>query len=700
MTHRSRIKYSILTALGLGVFTVGVWMVDLPALSLAGFLILVLVSASFFAHTWGTHLRGTRLVLGAVASLSVLMILGSIVYYAGFVTVAHLFAVAIALPFIGWLTAHFLEESQFIEEPEADTKLTLGLCAALFVVSLLVFALLLAGSSTTDAVRSPWLVASPLILLAIASAGFWLLGVAARAHTRLAIVGSICLLAAVLSVAIVVFPLGYGFDSFLHQAALDHIALNGTITPKPLYYIGQYALELFVMLFGSLDAHTVDVALLPILAALLLPSSAAAAVWQITKRGVPTAFAAVATAMIPLSTYINTTPQGLSYLWFLLLLFLALPELITGTRWTHPGVLILVALATLLVHPLTGIPAILFLLLYFASQRQSLLSTLYSLLTLLGAIALPVAFALFGDSTWHFQWNGLDALVPSTFFSTRFNAIGDLVSWITLNGWLWLIAFAAAATVILWKMRSKRWRILPLLALILAINAMVLSITGDFSFLIDYEQTNYIDRVVYLCLHVLLPLSVLGIGLVAERLISLKRPLIRFALIALLGVAIGANAYTAYPRHDTYTVSRGFTVAQSDHHTVASIASHASDEPYIVLANQTVSAAAIQDNGFLHYYGAHSDVFYYPVPTGGPLYQIFLRMIEENPTRALAVEAMDVARVDRAYFVVNDYWWSAETAIERARAQTDEYFVIDDGATWVFVFDRTTDKEITAPSAP
>ena len=67
-------------------------------------------------------------------------------------------------------------------------------------------------------------------------------------------------------------------------------------------------------------------------------------------------------------------------------------------------------------------------------------------------------------------------------------------------------------------------------------------------------------------------------------------------------------------------------------------------------------------------------MFYYPVPTGGPLYQIFLRMIEENPTRELAMEAMNVTGVNRVYFVVNEYWWSAETAIERARVQTDEYF--------------------------
>ena len=448
------------------------------------------------------------------------------------------------------------------------------------------------------------------------------------------------------------------------------------------------------MLFGSLDAHTVDVVFLPILTALLLPATAAASVWHITKRGIPTAFGSIATALVPLSPYINTTPQGLSYLWLLLLLFLALPELVTGQRWTHPVVLIVMALATLLVHPLTGIPAMVFVALFLLSKPSAqdapfspLRRVLFWITAAASAVSLPIAFTLFGESAWQIHWNGLRALVPQTFFSTRFDVVGDLVTWITANGWLWLLAFVGAAAVILWNMRSKRWRILLLLSLILFVNATILAVTGDFSFLIDYEQTNYIDRVVYLCLHVLLPLAVLGIGLVTERVLSLNRPLIRTVGMVVLAIAIGANAYAAYPRHDAYTVSRGFTVSQSDHHTVASIASHAKSTPYIVLANQSVSAAAIEDNGFLHYYGERGDVFYYPVPTGGPLYTLFLEMIEDNPTHARAEAAMDLAGVDRAYFVVNEYWWSAEVAIERARTQTNDYFIVDDGAVWVFVFD-------------
>ena len=45
--------------------------------------------------------------------------------------------------------------------------------------------------------------------------------------------------------------------------------------------------------------------------------------------------------------------------------------------------------------------------------------------------------------------------------------------------------------------------------------------------------------------------------------------------------------------------------------------------------------------GFKTYY--HDDVFYYPIPTGGPLYEKFLTMVNDAPTRATIIEAMDIA---------------------------------------------------------
>ena len=696
MTRLTGIKYSIVTALSLAFLSVGMWVIKEPVIAGIGIALSLGTSSGLLAHIWPSHLRGTRFILGGIVALSFVMISGSAIYYTSSVTPATMYWIWILLPFLSWIVSRLLEQSQFVEESEGEASFFVSGAAALLALSLLVYGGLLTGFQTNEPSRSPWLVITPLVILALVSAGFWLSQIARAGKTRLAIVGSIASLFGVLSVAWAIFPIGYGFDPFLHQATLNHIAEFGTITPKPFYYIGQYAIELALMLPTTLSSHAIDVVLLPILTALILPTVAAASVWQITKRGIPTAVAALATLLLPLHPFINTTPQGLAYLWSLIALFLALPELVSRVSWTSHFVLGVVALATLTVHPLAGLPALVFFLLVVFS-KQSIKESLaipmrvcFWIIAALSAIMLPVAFTVFGNSTIALQNFSLNSLVPNFFFETHYNAIGDFVALITANGWIWLLALVAVASIILRTMSSKRWLIYLLLAGIMLVNALVLALVGDFSFLIDYEQTNYVDRVVFMILLVLLPMAVLGLSLALERLWSIKRASITLGTTVILAAVIGANVYATYPRHDAYNVSRGFTVGISDHNTVSSIASHARITPYVVLANQSVSAAAVQDNGFLHYYGESKDIFYYPIPTGGPLYEIFLEMIENNPTSELATRAMDLASVDRVYFVVNKYWWSAEVAIERARAVTDDYFIVDDGATWVFIFQRAS----------
>ncbi len=696
MTRITGIKYSIVTALALAFLSVGGWVINEPVVAAIGIALSLGASSGLLAHIWPSHLRGTRFILGGIVALSFVMIFGSIIYYTSSVTSAAMHWIWMLLPFLSWTVSRLLEQSQFVEESEGEASFFVSGAAALLALSLLVYGGLLAGFQTNEPSRSPWLVITPLVILAIVSAGFWLAQIARAGKTRLALVGSIASLFGILSIAWAVFPIGYGFDPFLHQATLNHIAEFGTITPKPFYYIGQYAIELALMLPTALSSHSIDVVLLPILTALILPTVAAASVWQITKRGIPTAVAALGTLLLPLHPFINTTPQGLAYLWSLITLFLALPELVSRVSWTSHFALGVIAIATLTIHPLAGLPALVFFMLVVLSQQTTKHGLKLSLrigfwiTAAASAVMLPVAFTIFGSSTIELQSLSLKSLIPNFFFETHYNAVGDFIALVTANGWIWLLALVAIAAIILRTMSSKRWLIYLLLAGIMLANALVLALVGDFSFLIDYEQTNYVDRVVFMVLLVLLPLAVLGLSLALERLWSIKRFSITFGTTVILAAIIGANVYATYPRHDAYNVSRGFTVGVSDHNTVSSIASHAGITPYVVLANQSVSAAAVQDNGFLHYYGENDDVFYYPIPTGGPLYEIFLEMIENNPTAELAGKAMNLADVNRVYFVVNKYWWSAEVAIERARAITDDYFIVDDGATWVFIYEHET----------
>ncbi|NQV11958.1 hypothetical protein HQ524_01205 [Candidatus Uhrbacteria bacterium] len=689
------VQYSILSFLGLVGLLSGMFLFDVPALSITGLLLILLTSSLALSSVFSEHLKGTGLIFGLILSLSYLMIGGSLVYYLGTVTVFSIFFLLASLPMFAWLVSFRTEAHQSVTDLESPHILD-GVLIAIVVIALVSFFVSVSGNASIEPTRSPWLILSPNVLSWLGLAAASLLILAKRAQMKLVIFGSIATLFSLVSVVLIVFPLGYGFDPFLHQATLDHIILNGTITPKPYYYIGQYAIELIVAFTSSIDTHTIDILLIPVLSALLLPAVSAACVWQITKRGVPTALGAAATLLLPLAHFINTTPQGLANLWTLLIFFIALPELITKHRWVPHWVFLLLTIATLLIHPLAGLPVALFVVMVVIATRDDIASTirrgLLITVSLGGAIMLPLAFSLSGTSgSLGFHPERIASLMPTLFFSTRYQVVGDLFAYIGLNAWLWYIILAAIAGAILWNMRSRRWLLLPLTSALLIVNAIILSVAGDFSFLIDYEQTNYVGRIMLLSLYVILPLAILGIALGIERVIQMKKAVISIAIILIFAIAVVANGYYTYPRQDAYAVSHGFTIGQSDHDTVTSIRSDAQGIPYIVLANQAVSAAAIQDFGFAPYYGEKGDVFYYPVPTGGPMYQIFLGMIEGNPTLDLAVDAMDLANVDRAYFVVNEYWWSSHVAVERAKVETDEWFSVGDGATTVFIFNRPSD---------
>jgi hypothetical protein len=64
-------------------------------------------------------------------------------------------------------------------------------------------------------------------------------------------------------------------------------------------------------------------------------------------------------------------------------------------------------------------------------------------------------------------------------------------------------------------------------------------------------------------------------------------------------------------------------------------------------------------------------VFFYPVPTGGALYGIFLDANDSFGDRAQIERAMDLAGVKTAYYVVSYYWWDARRITVGAAKEAD-----------------------------
>ena len=76
------------------------------------------------------------------------------------------------------------------------------------------------------------------------------------------------------SVSAIVYKLGFGFDPFIHQAAIQHIVTHGDIQLPSILYAGQYALEATISKLTTLSVIPLDTFLIPVATALF-----AAFVW-------------------------------------------------------------------------------------------------------------------------------------------------------------------------------------------------------------------------------------------------------------------------------------------------------------------------------------------------------------------------------------------------------------------------------------
>jgi hypothetical protein len=242
-----------------------------------------------------------------------------------------------------------------------------------------------------------------------------------------------------------------------------------------------------------------------------------------------------------------------------------------------------------------------------------------------------------------------------------------------------------ASIFAIWKNRDDRRESIILFssATLVVIAGLVLQAAGEFPFLIDYERGNYADRLFVIASLILLIPALGGLSRALARIprLGLAPALL---LLALIPAGISANAYTSLPRHDAANVSRGWSVGRADIEAARWIDRDATGSPYTVLANQSVSAAAVQELGFKRYAG---EVFFYPIPTGGPLYQKFLDIMDINSNIDPVREAARLGQTKLVYVVLNDYWWDASKVAEHLSAMADRQESFRDNRVRVYRFE-------------
>ncbi len=584
------------------------------------------------------------------------------------------------------------------DEPSADAddiRPSLFDARNLWIAASLIPAFVAAGfvlrgaitQATDVSIRTPWplLPSGTLLALAVIPLCAWLAAWKADRRWVTALLVSLALF----SVAIItpfLYRLGYGFDGFLHVATERIVLETGTLEPKPLYYMGQYVFVTWITRLAALPIESTDRLLVPVtvlfLPLLFLYGRRAANRWE----------DAALLLFLPLAPFVATTPQSFAYV----LGFGAVLLSLDGKA--HPAAGLSLAAWSLAIHPLAGLPlagATVTLQWVNLRRERAVRSPITWLLALASAAAVPLAFFLIsrGASTgivWDFSrvldlqtWvSSFSALSPPR------NRVALWPDWTALVLFLTPLLAAAAALAAIWRDEEQRhrWTVLTAIGAGTALGGVLMRAAGDFAFLIDYERGNYADRLLLVGLLLVLPAAAVG---ASRWLAKLETAPAAPAAALLLGLAAwhGAQAHAALPRHDAASASYGWSVGRGDIEAVRWIDSDAQGKAYAVLANQSVSAAAVREFGFKRY---HGDVFYYPIPTGGELYQYFLEAVGKEQTPDPIREAAQLTASDVVYVVVNEYWWDAKRVAEELSALADKETTTSDGRVRVFRFDLTT----------
>lgn len=557
----------------------------------------------------------------------------------------------------------------------------------LFTAYLLLFCAafyLLFSRQTTTAIISPWQIVPSYFFIIYSLATLSLIAnIVVNGRFALPLIIAHYFLS--LSVALIVYRLGYGYDPLIHLATENLIDKIGAVEPKPLYYLGQYALVVILHKITVLPLAWLDRLLLPVVAAVFLPLTLwrVLTAWFNEERLNLTVILSLLALTFPF--LIVTTPQNLTY--FLLIIIILL-GLICQSFYDF-FIILLLSLTAALIQPIAGLPALLFCLLLavYHSDRIKIKKYLYSLLILIAIFILPVTFYFLNQQMSSAAANGAIVTDPSQLMLNIPGQENFILNFAYLYAFNLKFVFALlvlSGSLIALKHREQ-CRILWLYFTLAAALFMSYLITAKipFAFLINYERSDYPARILLMACLFLLPFIIIASYALLEKILE-RNLIIKLSWAALLTILISASLYITYPRYDNYFNSRGYSVSTADLKAVNWINQDAKDD-YIVLANQQVSAAALNQFGFKKYYGA-KQLFYYPIPTSSPLYQFYLDMVYKKPSRATMFAAMDLAGVNAGYFVLNKYWWAFKKILDEAKLSADNFEEINNGEVYVFKY--------------
>jgi len=482
-------------------------------------------------------------------------------------------------------------------------------------------------------------------------------------------------------IIIFVYRLGYGYDFFVHQATLELIDKAGQVLPKSNYYLGQYGIIITLHRLTDISIYWLHLFLVPLTSALLLPSILFSWLDRLGAKFQRNRFVlALLLLVIPYGILTYTTPQNLAYLFLIAALLISWQP-----RQGDLLIASVLSLSAVIIQPIAGLPALLLVTWrIFEAKKLRHLHWFQIGLLCLATIGLPLAFFRLEN----IKISSINIVLPDWLPSawpifTKQESIGWNVVYLFGLNWYWIILILIVAGFWLRKksISFSQQQVATTSLACAFLLAHWLTKLMPFGYLIGYERDDYAKRLLVIAIILFLPLiaNVLNIGLLS---IANSRLVIRNTWLVFIAVSLTCTFYLSYPRVDRFANSRGYSVGEYDILATKWIDQDAK-EPYVVLANQQVSAAALHEFGFAHYY---NQLFYYPVPTASPLYQVYLKMVYEKPTREKVREAAKLTGVNDVYFVLNKYWYAFPKVMSEAELSADAWKSFGDNDVIVYKY--------------
>lgn len=556
------------------------------------------------------------------------------------------------------------------------------------------------NNQSTEALISPWSVlpTSFYILLFLANL-FTLLSLRTKGQKIFKQFIFSTYLFLIFAIAAIIYQLGYGFDPHVHYASLQEIIRAGYILPKTPYYLGQYSIIISLHRFLGLSLQFLNTYLLAIAAALTIPCLLNYLSQE--KRDSSSALtASLLLVLLGFSPFIINTPQNFSYLFLL-------ATVVFVYKRAKSSLIILSALATFTIHPLAGLPAILIASYQVLGRYLAKGKTKKNTIAKIVATSLkPINAAIIFLTTLSLAIWSIAAFSPLKL--TSLNIPFKLIQLPNTTSYFLNLSYSYIANhhyliivliILIISLRKKIWtkekkeekRRAKLLATsaMLSLTVYLISTLIYFPALIAYEQDGYTRRLLSIALIISLPLFFELFYYLSKRaktLTKVQQLIILITLPLLLLIAI----YGSYPRFDRLYNSRGYSSSSSDVEAVLLAEKLANGEQYIALANQQVSAMALKELGFHNRYLIKDgqEFYFYPIPTGGDLYQYFLDLSYIKADRETVIRAMDYAGVNRAYLIVNRYWWASPKIIAEAKLSADSWYKVGEENNYLFEYQK------------